>query len=117
MNPTQVIKALGNSGGDWVLYLLLYISIYSVTLILERVAYFWFNREPASRLIGDGVAALARGDFGAAAQDTRGPVGRMFKVTRERVRQIEAKAVRKLQHPIRARKLEGFLESAFAAVK
>lgn len=80
MNPTQVIKALGNSGGDWVLYLLLYISIFSVTLILERVAYFWFNREPASRLIGDGVAALARGDFGAAAQDTRGPVGRMFKV-------------------------------------
>jgi RNA polymerase primary sigma factor len=28
------------------------------------------------------------------------------------VRQIEAKAVRKLQHPVRARKLEGFLESA-----
>ena len=37
-------------------------------------------------------------------------VGRIFKVTRERVRQIEAKAVRKLQHPIRARLLEGFLE-------
>jgi RNA polymerase primary sigma factor len=37
-------------------------------------------------------------------------VGRRFKVTRERVRQIEAKALRKLQHPIRARKLEGFLE-------
>ena len=37
-------------------------------------------------------------------------VGRKFKVTRERVRQIEAKALRKLQHPIRARKLEGFLE-------
>jgi len=37
-------------------------------------------------------------------------VGRIFKVTRERVRQIEAKAVRKLQHPIRARKLEGFLD-------
>ncbi len=37
-------------------------------------------------------------------------VGRIFKVTRERVRQIEAKAVRKLQHPIRARQLEGFLE-------
>ncbi len=37
-------------------------------------------------------------------------VGRIFKVTRERVRQIEAKAVRKLQHPIRSRKLEGFLE-------
>jgi len=38
-------------------------------------------------------------------------VGKIFKVTRERVRQIEAKAVRKLQHPIRARMLEGFLES------
>jgi RNA polymerase primary sigma factor len=40
-------------------------------------------------------------------------VGRIFKVTRERVRQIEAKAVRKLQHPVRARKLEGFLEGTF----
>ena len=37
-------------------------------------------------------------------------VGRIFKVTRERVRQIEAKAVRKLQHPVRAKHLEGFLE-------
>ncbi|MFH0939570.1 MAG: RNA polymerase sigma factor RpoD [Planctomycetota bacterium] len=37
-------------------------------------------------------------------------VGRKFKVTRERVRQIEAKALRKLQHPVRSRKLEGFLE-------
>ncbi len=37
-------------------------------------------------------------------------VGRIFKVTRERVRQIEAKAIRKLQHPTRARRLEGFLE-------
>jgi RNA polymerase primary sigma factor len=38
-------------------------------------------------------------------------VGRIFKVTRERVRQIEAKAVRKLQHPVRSRKLEGFLDT------
>ncbi|MGE3163727.1 MAG: RNA polymerase sigma factor RpoD [Planctomycetota bacterium] len=38
-------------------------------------------------------------------------VGKIFKVTRERVRQIEAKAVKKLQHPIRARHLEGFLET------
>ncbi len=37
-------------------------------------------------------------------------VGRIFKVTRERVRQIEAKAIRKLQHPVRSRKLEGFLD-------
>ncbi len=37
-------------------------------------------------------------------------VGKRFKVTRERVRQIEAKALRKLQHPIRSRKLEGFIK-------
>ena len=37
-------------------------------------------------------------------------VGRIFKVTRERVRQIEAKAVRKLQHPVRSKQLEGFIE-------
>ena len=37
-------------------------------------------------------------------------VGRIFKVTRERVRQVEAKAIKKLQHPVRSRKLEGFLE-------
>jgi len=36
-------------------------------------------------------------------------VGAIFKVTRERVRQIEAKALKKLRHPIRARKLKGFL--------
>jgi RNA polymerase primary sigma factor len=41
-------------------------------------------------------------------------VGRIFKVTRERVRQIEAKAVRKLQHPVRSRQLKGFLESLAA---
>ena len=39
-------------------------------------------------------------------------VGRIFKVTRERVRQVEAKAIRKLQHPVRARKLEGFLDGS-----
>ncbi|MDD4202484.1 MAG: RNA polymerase sigma factor RpoD [Candidatus Omnitrophica bacterium] len=36
-------------------------------------------------------------------------VGAVFKVTRERVRQIEAKALKKLRHPIRAKKLKGFL--------
>jgi RNA polymerase primary sigma factor len=36
-------------------------------------------------------------------------------VTRERVRQIEAKAVRKLQHPVRAVYLRGFLDDAHDA--
>jgi RNA polymerase primary sigma factor len=38
-------------------------------------------------------------------------VGRKFNVTRERIRQIEAKALRKMRHPTRLRKLEGFLEA------
>ena len=37
-------------------------------------------------------------------------VGRQFKITRERIRQIEAKALRKLRHPSRARHLRGFLD-------
>jgi RNA polymerase primary sigma factor len=36
-------------------------------------------------------------------------VGKQYKVTRERIRQIEAKALRKLRHPTRARQLQGFL--------
>ena len=37
-------------------------------------------------------------------------IGNRFNITRERIRQIEAIALRKLQHPLRSRKLEGFLE-------
>jgi RNA polymerase primary sigma factor len=39
-------------------------------------------------------------------------VGRQYQVTRERIRQIEAKALRKLRHPTRLRHLQGFLDSA-----
>jgi RNA polymerase primary sigma factor len=42
-------------------------------------------------------------------------VGKIFSVTRERVRQIEAKAVRKLQHPIRCKALTGFVDEAESA--
>jgi len=38
-------------------------------------------------------------------------VGRIFKVTRERVRQVESKAIRKLQHPVRRKRLSSFLNS------
>jgi RNA polymerase primary sigma factor len=41
-------------------------------------------------------------------------VGRQFKVTRERIRQIEAKALRKMRHPTRIRQLHGFFEGEFA---
>ena len=38
-------------------------------------------------------------------------VGQMFNVTRERVRQIEAKALRKLRHPSRSKRLKSFVEN------
>ena len=41
-------------------------------------------------------------------------VGKIFHVTRERVRQIEAKALKKLRHPIRAKKLKNFLDMEFS---
>ena len=46
-----------------------------------------------------------------AKKETLDSIGRSYGITRERVRQIEAKAVRKLQHPMRSRKLEGFVET------
>ncbi|MEE9608586.1 MAG: RNA polymerase sigma factor RpoD [Myxococcota bacterium] len=48
--------------------------------------------------------------IGAKANHTLEEVGQDFDVTRERIRQIEAKALRKLRHPSRSRMLKGFLD-------
>ena len=47
-------------------------------------------------------------DVGSAR--TLEEVGKEFNVTRERIRQIEAKALRKLRHPSRSRKLKDYLD-------
>ncbi|MBF0270731.1 MAG: RNA polymerase sigma factor RpoD [Magnetococcales bacterium] len=49
--------------------------------------------------------------IGVHTDHTLEEVGKQFHVTRERIRQIEAKALRKLRHPTRSRKLRSFLES------
>ncbi len=49
--------------------------------------------------------------IGERSDHTLEEVGTRFAVTRERIRQIEAKALRKLRHPSRARRLRGFTES------
>ena len=48
--------------------------------------------------------------IGMNTDHTLEEVGQQFKVTRERIRQIEAKALRKLKHPSRSRKLRSFLD-------
>ena len=48
--------------------------------------------------------------IGMNSDHTLEEVGQQFRVTRERIRQIEAKALRKLKHPSRSRKIRSFLE-------
>jgi RNA polymerase primary sigma factor len=49
--------------------------------------------------------------IGMNTDHTLEEVGQQFNVTRERIRQIEAKALRKLKHPAASRKLRSFLDA------
>ena len=72
-------------------------------------------RETMTRVLGsltprEERVLRMRFGIGTGSDHTLDEIGRQFSVTRERVRQIEAKALRKLKHPSRARVLRGFLE-------
>ncbi len=70
------------------------------------------NVEEVLSALSDREAAVLRMRFGLMGNKsmTLEEVGRKFGVTRERIRQIEAKALRKLKHPSRRKKLQDFLE-------
>ena len=72
-------------------------------------------RESMTRVLGsltprEERVLRMRFGIGTGSDHTLDEIGRQFSVTRERVRQIEAKALRKLKHPSRARVLRSFLE-------
>ena len=70
---------------------------------IEDVLYTLSNREKEVIKLRFGLSD--------GYQRTLEEVGSVFNVTRERVRQIEAKALKKLRHPVRSQKLRGFLNS------
>ncbi len=64
---------------------------------------------PPIDLWDDAIKKLIRGGIGINTDHALEEVGQQFSVTRERIRQIEAKALRKLKHPSRSRVLRSFL--------
>ncbi|NQT84258.1 RNA polymerase sigma factor RpoD [bacterium] len=76
------------------------------TLLKEKIQDVLSSLTPRERRV-----LTLRFGLDDGCQRTLEEVGNEFSVTRERVRQIEAKALRKMRHPTRASKLKGFLES------
>ena len=74
------------------------------TLLKERLREVLYSLNERERQVLDFRFGLTDG-FARTLEE----VGKMFAVTRERIRQIEAKALRKLRHPSRVKKLVGFL--------
>ena len=84
------------------------------------VLLFWAEQLPAAKearrvleTLSDREARVLQMRFGIgdSSNHTLEEVGQDFEVTRERIRQIEAKALRKLRHPSRSKMLKGFIEN------
>jgi RNA polymerase primary sigma factor len=78
----------------------------AVTLLREQVAGVLDQLDPREAQV-----IRLRFGIGDGCPRTLEEVGAVFNVTRERIRQIEAKALRKLRHPVRSHRLRGFVES------
>jgi RNA polymerase primary sigma factor len=81
----------------------------------DNATFFTLLKEQITEVLGtlkDREAEILRQRFGLNDGNPRTleEVGNVFHVTRERVRQIEAKALRKLRHPSRSRALKGYLD-------
>jgi len=98
---------------------LTYVLLFGVVLVGIGLGYRYFLQQE----IRDEVLAtltpreekVIKMRFGlgtTGSEHTLEEVGQHFAVTRERIRQIEAKALRKLRHPSRSRKLKAFLDGA-----
>ena len=80
-------------------------EVTSFTLLKDKLSDVLTSLTERERLVLE-----LRFGLGDGCARTLEEVGRQFKVTRERIRQIEAKALRKMRHPTRIRLLHGFLE-------
>ena len=79
----EALKGFTLIGGDWVLWILIFASVLSVTVMIERLIYFWRNRTPVERFIEPFAERLNRGDINGAAalaDVTKGAEARIAKV-------------------------------------
>ena len=83
MDLKKAFEALGAGGGEWVLWVLVALSILSIAIVLDRVWYFWSNREQPEVVMGRGMAALTTGQWSMPEVSGTGPVGRMFRLAGE----------------------------------
>mgnify|MGYP003349016142 CR=1 FL=1 len=70
----------------------------------------WLQTTRIARAVA-APTSMQRFGVGDGSEHTLEEVGQSFAVTRERIRQIEAKALRKLKHPSRSDKLRSFIDS------
>src|SRR5881296_1944003 len=63
---TEALKGFTLIGGDWVLWILIFASVLSVTVMIERLIYFFRNRTPVERFIEAFAERLGRDDVNGA---------------------------------------------------